>query len=157
MRVRFHSIQTWQFGDMGVASWPKLRSPLAQALVPKRAELKYRSLAWLEKAYMPPASPGKVSTRDLSEACWNHAGHSCRISVPSLKQLKPGFAASHPVWMHPCIHPGAASQRRRKSFGWESVDRKFDLSDQASLARLADSLDKWSFVPVRFIGGLPGG
>ncbi|CAE7590220.1 unnamed protein product [Symbiodinium sp. KB8] len=36
------------------------------------------------QVYMPPASPGKVSTR---------------------------FAASYPVWMHPCIHPGAASQR----------------------------------------------
>lgn len=45
---------------------------------------KARGQSPLAQAYMPPASPGKVSTR---------------------------FAASHPVWMHPCIHPGAASQR----------------------------------------------
>ncbi|CAJ1422590.1 unnamed protein product [Effrenium voratum] len=42
-----------------------------------------RSPSYVDEAFAPQ-SPGKVATR---------------------------FAASHPAWMHPCVHPGAASDR----------------------------------------------
>ena len=58
----------------------------------------------------PPASPGKVSTR-LAPSYAAHAAGVKASTCYMSSECMAGFAASYPAWMHPCVHPGATSER----------------------------------------------